>query len=444
MPLPASQQSHPPSFDEDEGETLKYLALRMTEWNNPAAVLFLGVLLLIGVGCQTSAPPPPSTSATLMAIDIPSPLTGPGRDPIDPAESKAITGAWGQLLSGRNGEALATVTRFTSSQAELLRLQIGLAEGTSAELLAQLEGFTTEHPQYAAGWATLSTAAEAVGDETKALNAARRSSRLWPSGPFAGRADALQQRWIDDRIERSGEILTGGKPMDALSMVEEALVLDPDNQAALLTRAESLLQLQQGPEAEAALSRLGSLPEALVLRADMASAQGRWQHAMDLLGALPADHPAKDRALRRAQLMWRISILPPYVHEAVYSKAVTREQLAVILVAMVPSLEVQAGGATPLLTDVIDLPSQRAILTATRLHIMSVDKVAMLFHGQRAVTRGESKSAIEATCHISGFSAPLWCEPGLSRNDGCSVIEEPVQGMDLVEVLLSVNARSDT
>jgi len=408
------------------------------------ASVFLGLALLVSAACQTNAPPPATTSGTRLTIDVPFPLSGPGRQPIDSTERKAVGEAWGELLTGRVTDARATVARFGSPQTELLRLQVTLVEGPSADIQKRLQDFVDEHPQYAAGWVTLSTAAELQGNETVALSSAHRSSQLWPSGPYARRSKNLQQRWVDDRIERGRETLTAGQPMEALSTTEQALALDPNNQAALLIRAESLLQLQQGPEAEAALSRLGSLPEALVLRADMASAQGRWQHAMDLLGALPADHPAKDRALRRAQLMWRISILPPYVHEAVYSKAVTREQLAVILVAMVPSLEVQAGGATPLLTDVIDLPSQRAILTATRLHIMSVDKVAMLFHGQRAVTRGESKSAIEATCHISGFSAPLWCEPGLSRNDGCSVIEEPVQGMDLVEVLLSVNARSDT
>jgi len=408
------------------------------------ASVFLGLALLVSAACQTSAPPPATTSGTRLTVDVPFPLSGPGRQPIDSTERKAIGEAWGELLTGRVTDARTTVARFGSPQTELLRLQVTLVEGPSADIQKRLQDFVDEYPQYAAGWVTLSMAAELQGNETVALSSAHRSSQLWPSGPYARRSKNLQQRWVDDRIERGRETLTAGQPMEALSTIEQALALDPDNQAALLTRAESLLQLQQGPEAEAALSRLGSLPEALVLRADMASAQGRWQHAMDLLGALPADHPAKDRALRRAQLMWRISILPPYVHEAVYSKAVTREQLAVILVAMVPSLEVQAGGATPLLTDVIDLPSQRAILTATRLHIMSVDKVAMLFHGQRAVTRGESKSAIEATCHISGFSAPLWCEPGLSRNDGCSVIEEPVQGMDLVEVLLSVNARSDT
>ncbi|RLE36690.1 MAG: hypothetical protein DRJ61_00155 [Acidobacteria bacterium] len=415
----------------------------MNRYRSSASV-FLGLALLVSTACQTSAPPPATTSGTRLTIDVPFPLSGPGRQPIDSTERKAVGEAWGELLTGRVTDARTTVARFGSPQTELLRLQVTLVEGPSADIQKRLQDFVDEYPQYAAGWVTLSMAAELQGNETVALSSAHRSSQLWPSGPYARRSKNLQQRWVDDRIERGRETLTAGQPMEALSTIEQALALDPDNQAALLTRAESLLQLQQGPEAEAALSRLGSLPEALVLRADMASAQGRWQHAMDLLGALPADHPAKDRALRRAQLMWRISILPPYVHEAVYSKAVTREQLAVILVAMVPSLEVQAGGATPLLTDVIDLPSQRAILTATRLHIMSVDKVAMLFHGQRAVTRGESKSAIEATCHISGFSAPLWCEPGLSRNDGCSVIEEPVQGMDLVEVLLSVNARSDT
>lgn len=408
-----------------------------TNRNHSAASVLVGVVLLVGAACRTGGPPPAVTSGPHLAIDVPSPLTGPGRKPIDTTERKAVAGAWGDLLSGRIDEAQATVARFTGPQAELLKLQIGLADGPSAELQDRLEDFVDEHSQYAAGWVTLSTAAESQGDETVALQSARRSSRLWPSGPYSGRADDLQHRWVIDRVERGREALAADQPMEALSIVEQALVLDPDDRPGLLTRAEALMHLQQGPEAEAALARLGVLPEALILRAEMASAQERWQHAMDLLGALPDDHTDKDRSLRRAQLMWRMSILPPHVHDAVNSKSVSREQLAVILLAMVPSLEVQTGGATPLMTDVIDLPSQRAILTATRLDIMSVDRVAMLFHPQRAVTQGEAQTAIEAVCHLAGFASPLWCEAGMSSGDGCIVIEEPVNGMGLVEVLLS-------
>ncbi|MCK5377746.1 MAG: tetratricopeptide repeat protein [Acidobacteria bacterium] len=412
--------------------------------NHPGASAVLGVVLLVCAACQTGGPPPAATSGTQLAVAVPSPLTGPGREPIDTTERKAIAKAWGKLLSGRSGEADATVARFTSSQAELLRIQISLAGGPSVELQNRLETFVEEYPQFAAGWLTLSTAAESLGDEGTALQAARRSSRLWASGPFAGRADDLQYRWVTGRVERSRQSLAAGQPMEALSIVEQALALDPDSQPAILARAEALVQLQQGPEAEAALSQLGAHPEALILRAEMASARGNWQHAMDLLGALPDDHPVKDRSLRRAQLMWRMSILPPHVQDAVNSEAVTREQLAVILTAMVPSLEVQIGGTTPLMTDVIDLPSQRAILTATRLDIMSVDRVSMLFHPQTAVTGFESQTAIEAVCHISGFSPPLWCEAERVHDDECNLIKEPVKGMDLVEVLLSVELRTGT
>lgn len=423
---------------------MRILTLSITGRKNPAAAAFIGLSLLMGAACQTSTPPPASTSGTQLTIDIPSPLTGPGRDSIDSTEREAITGAWSNLLSGRTSEALATVTRFTSSQAELLRLQVALTEDPSTELLGRLEGFTAEHPRYAAGWATFSTAAESVGDETNALVAARRSSQLWPSGPYAGRADTLQQRWISGRIERSRELLANGKPMETLSLVDQALALDPDNQIALLTRAEALVSLQQGPEAEATLSRLGALPDALILRAEMASAQGRWQHAMDLLGALPEDHPDKNRLLRRAQLMWRISILPPYVQEAVNAQSVTRENLAVLMLALVPSLEVKNGGTTPLMTDVIGLPSQRAILTATRLQIMSADRVATLFHPQRRVEQDEAQSAIEAVCHLAGLSPPLWCGPDMSPDDGCVLIQEPIKGMALVDILLTAEVRADS
>ncbi len=398
---------------------------------------------MVGFGCQSSAPPPATTSGTKLSIDLPSPLAGPGRNPIDSTELKAITGAWADLLSGNTTEARARITRFSSPQAELLKLQIELSERQSPEILNRLKTLAETHPQFSAGWGTLSSAAESLGDERMALEAASRNSTLWPSGPLADRTKALEQRWITDRIERASKILAAGQPMDSLTLVDQALDLDPENQAGLLMRAQALVGLQQGPEAEAALSRLGALPEALVLRAELASNQGRWQHAMDLLGALPNDYSAKDQLLRRAQLMWRISILPPHVHEAISSERVNREQLAVILLAMVPSLEVTSGGTTPLMTDIIGLPSQRAILAAVRLDIMSSDRVAMLFHPQRTVAPAEAQSAIEAVCHLAGFSAPLWCTSEITPDSGCNLIQQPIKGINLVDILLSTDLGTD-
>jgi len=404
----------------------------------------LGTIFLVAVGCRTTEPAPPTTSGQKLAIDIPSPLEGPDRMPLDPTEQNAISHAWGDLLSGRSTEALATIARFSSPQAELLRLQISLAEKPTSEIETLLETLVNEHPRFAVAWATLSTTAEALGDEATAITSARRTSDLWPGGPYSARAEKLHHLWVIDRIEHGREDLEAGLPMEALSTIERALALEPDNQSALMTRAEALVQLQQGPEAEAALSQLGALPEALTLRAELAMNQDRWQHAMDLLNALPDGYPKKSRMLRQAQLMWRMSILPPYVQEAVDSKAVTREQLAVILVAMVPSLEVQAGGTTPLMTDVIDLPSQRAILTTARLDIMRIDRVAMLFHPQRQVARPEAESAIQAVCQLAGFSPPRWCQPEMDTNDGCLSLQEPIEGINLVDILLSVQERIDT
>ena len=408
-------------------------------------VAVLGLILVISTACQTTGPPPPSTSGQRLTIDIPFPLEGPGQTSLDITEQNAISQAWGDLLSGKTTEALATIARFSSPQTELLKLQIALAAAPTPDLQMGLQTLVDHHPRYAAAWATLSTTAEILGDESTALDSARRTSDLWPGGPYSGKADQLQSRWVTERINNSRDALAADRAMEALSIVEKALALDPDNQSGLMTRAEALMGLQQGPEAEAALSQLGTLPEALMLRAELAADQNRWQHAMDLLNALPQGYPDKDRLLRRAQLMWRMSILPPYVHDAVDSKSITREQLAVILVAMVPSLEVQAGGTTPLMTDVIDLPSQRAILTTARLEIMAVDRVAMLFHPQRPVTLAETQSAIQAVCHLAGFSPPLWCQPEMdSPDEECINLEEPIQGMNLVDILLSVEARTNT
>jgi len=404
----------------------------------PAALVCLAISALMTAACGSGGMPSTPTSGARLAIDIPSPLTGPGRPPLDEAERDALAVGWNDLLAGRLTAARSAAAPFGSPQARLLRLQIDAAEAPSAQTLDGLKALTERNPRYAAAIVTLSVVAEKLGYRALALETARQSSDLWPSGPFSGRLAELTRRWVSDPIADGRKALDAGDSDTALAMVDGALELDPENRDGLLLRAEILMSLDRDAEAGETLSMLGSLPEAVFLRARLASEQGRWQQAMDLLGVLPQDFPGRDRLLRRAQLMWRMSILPPHVREAVASNALTREQLAVIIGAMVPSLEVQEGGETPLMTDIIGLPSQRAILTVARLDVMPADRVARLFHPARPVDTDEVRDAVDAVAHLTGSAPPSWCPPDADEDHHCVVLTEPVTGMGVVDVLLSL------
>ncbi len=404
----------------------------------PAVVLSLAGAVLTTAGCGSGGVPSIPTSGTRLAIDIPSPLTGPGRPTLDDGERDALASGWSDLLAGRLMEARSAAAPFGSPQARLLRLQVDAVDAPSAQTLDGLKSLIERRPRYAAATVTLSVVAEKLGYRALALDAARRSADLWPSGPFGGRLAELTRHWISGPIADGRKALDTGDPERALAMVDDVLELDPENRDGLLVRAEALISLERDAEARETLSMLGSLPQAVFLRARLASKQGRWQQAMDLLGALPEDFPERDRLLRRAQLMWRMSILPQHVREAVASNALTREQLAVIIAAMAPSLEVREGGETPLMTDIIGLPSQRAILTVARLDVMSVDRVARLFHPERLVDAAEVRDALDAVAHLAGSAQPSWCGPETTESRDCVVLSEPVTGMEVVDVLLSL------
>ena len=58
----------------------------------------------------------------------------------------------------------------------------------------------------------------------------------------------------------------------------------------------------------------------------------------------------------------------------------TRGDLAVVLVSVLPRLETLPGGAVPVMSDIVDHPGQREIITVVRLGIMNADRRGHLFY----------------------------------------------------------------
>jgi tetratricopeptide (TPR) repeat protein len=427
-----------------------------------AAVVSAGLL----AGCASAPATPPSAAR----YEFPAPNTGPGRPRLEQADQRLVNEGWNALLSGDTVRAEANAARVGNDPAsDLLSLQATLVANRS-DASPGLERLTSDQPDYAAAWLTLSVAAERAGDERTALTAAIRGSELWPEDRWIERRDDLKRQFVGARIEKAGTLLASGAADASLDTLEPALELEPDNRDAVVLKARALIELGQPDRAEAALSTLprdsetvrlsgkiaeqrgdlnaamriyGSLPddpESVLAAVAIAEQQRDWQAAMRFYSYLPDDNPEKEAGLRRAKLRWRLSVMPDYVHEAMNSPDLSRAQLAVILVRLAPKVESMAGGQVPLLSDIMTLPSQAEILTATRLGLVDCDELLHRFHPHRQVTALEARTAVENLVQLLGVGEPRWCTFD-SGTRPCVKFVDPVSGSSVANVVMELAAR---
>jgi hypothetical protein len=277
---------------------------------------------------------------------------------------------------------------------------------------------------------------------------------------------------VDDRVSSAQHLYEAEQPTGAMETLAPALALEPNNHPAVLLQARIFIALDDPDRAEAALASLprdddvvrlsgniaesrGDLnaalriyaslpedPEAMMLAIGIAETLGEWSTAMNLWSALPEDMPEKTPGLNRAKLQWRLSVMPEYVHEAVGSTPLDRAGLAVILVSLAPQLETLPGGAVPLLSDIMDLPSQREILTVVRLGLIDSDQLDHRFNPDRAVTAGEVRTAIDRLSGLLALDHPHWCTNG--DNSPCTSLDPPISGQRVAGIVITLLAREGT
>jgi len=345
---------------------------------------------------------------------FPSPLQGPGGSVLDTKEMKGLENAITRFTQGDGPGARSILLSLPETpQSRLLLLQMRSAEGGDpAEILDALQREAELFPDYAAAWCTLARHAEKVDRKKSALEAAEKCSELFPGGMDAGLAATLQSRWVAAPLIKAAALFDQDNLDDALNQVEDVLELEPENGEALLLKARILQKEKNYSDAEAVLVMLPRDTEAVLLRVRIALEENRWQKAIDLLNSLPPNLPERAVLLRRAHMMWRLSILPEYVREASVSQHLTREEFSILVNALAPDLESLPGAPPPLVTDIIDRPGQRAILTVIRLKIIGIDSVTHHFFPMRKISNTEFRDAVDAVCHLLGLKAPLWCEDG--------------------------------
>ncbi|MEJ2582254.1 MAG: hypothetical protein P8127_11580 [Acidobacteriota bacterium] len=333
-------------------------------------------------GCASAPATPPSASR----YEFPAPNTGPGHPRLEKIDQRLVNEGWNALLSGDVVRAEANAARVGNDPAgDLLSLQATLVANRS-DATPGLEKLTSAEPGYAAAWLTLSVAAERAGDEQTALTAANRGSELWPEDRWVERRDDLHRQFVGARIEEANTLLASGA---AIAIAEQ---------------------------------------------------QRDWQAAMRLYSYLPDDNPEKETGLHRVKLRWRLSVMPDYVHEAMNSLDLSRSQLAVILVRLAPKVESIPGGQVPLLSDIMTLPSQAEILTATRLGLVDCDELLHRFHPHRQVTALEARTAVENLVQLLGVGEPRWCTFD-SGTRPCVKFVDPVSGSSVANVVMELAAR---
>lgn len=375
-------------------------------------------------------------SAAAAPVDLPDPLDGPGHPELAKRDVKRISKAVNSLRSGDLEGARKRAGKVGDSPARrLLNLQIRTA-ATPEPPVEDLEQLCSDQSGYAAAWVTLAIAAERIGTEATALAAAQRSAELWPESEWAHMAEDFEQRWIIDRVAEAQTQMAAGRSAEALDVVNAALSLDPSNREALLAKADLLIDEGRGDDAEAILAAMNDDPDAMMLRAEMAEDHGDLSTAMALLTAVPAGYANRDAALRRVRLAWRRKNLPSYIQDALASTALTRAGLAMLLVGLAPEANAVGGGQVPILTDIVDLPSQREVLTATRIGLMEADRVEHLFHPERLVDPEEVRYALDRLNTLLGRNPPDWCAGGEFESNACIQLTTPVSGAEVADAVL--------
>jgi tetratricopeptide (TPR) repeat protein len=367
---------------------------------------------------------------------FPSPLEGPGVGELKRSQSRKIERSHREMLEGDLDKSVKLAGRAGPEPAARLALLQIAAIGRAPSALDELVDLCRERPGYAAAWITLSQVAEQSGHEDIALSAARRGADLWPEPTWTERVDSLERGWIDDRIARADRLVGAGEIDAALADIERALALDRERVDALLVKAEALHAGDRIDECLAVLDALGDEPKALLLRGRIAEERERWQEAMEAYSELPADHPERSQRLERAQIRWRMTMLPPYTKDAMSSAELTRGELASVLVATEPRLEALPGGSVPVMSDIVDQRGQREIITVVRLGVMTADEREHSFHPDRKVDASAARRAVDRARALVGLPAVHWCDGPDVIGSGCTPMPSPPSGGAVVDAML--------
>ncbi len=390
-------------------------------------------LLAALTGCVTS----PVATGRRTSVAFPSPLSGPGHPQANDTARRHVDRGWRELLAGRLEVVHREASRAgTTPAASLLALQAQMMEDPQAALDG-LEDLVASNPDYASAWITLSVAAEKTGREAQALAAARKSAQLWGSQQWLQRVSQLEDRWIGSRLARAQQALDSGNGHDAAELARAALAADPANRRATLLLARAEMQTGDDEAAVRELRNLRGDPDAVLLEGEIAERHQEWTRALELYQRLPGTDPRKEPALDRVKRHWRIANLPDHVQTALHSPVLTRNDLAILTANLLPELMALPPRDVPLISDIVDLPSQREIVTMVAAGLMRADPIEHTFNPMGQLSAAQARRILDGAIQLTGRTPPRWCE-AKTQEPGCFVLSDPPSGQEVAAVLIAM------
>jgi len=378
----------------------------------------LGVLA--AAACQTVAPLP-------RIARVPDPLAAPLPGPaLSEAEQTAVLRAVGAAERGDLGAS----RRFSSvlpSDHPVTRLVVLECDHLAGEdVLDAARLLAGDHPEYASAWEFVAQLEEAAGDHVGALEALRAVARARPGDESEQQVAEAESRLVAATLTAGEASLSAGSPADALDLALGALDHVPTSVALRELAVRSALAAGTPRTAAELVASLPDDGDSTMLKARVAGALGQWGLAMELYQRAPQGHPGRCEELLEARERWRLSNAPPYVERALGAEAVTRRDLAALLVWEMPGLVGLQDAPVVVFEDVVHLPEQRDIVTVARAGVMSGDAVTRRFDPERKVTAPQLRTILGRLTARIGRPAPKWCVD--DATPGCLQLPDELTG----------------
>lgn len=360
---------------------------------------------LLGTACRTAAPP--------RFVSLPDPFAPPtAGDPLTPQQEKAARAAWAAAGRGDMNAVSKRLSKIPAThpvrQLIVVETRFALGEPVGAAAL----DVATRSPGYAAAWTLAALSADREGRKEDALAAARQALALRMDEPNRRVVAGLEAEVVAAGVSEASTLLARGDGAAALARARHVLEIVPGSDEARLVTVRAALAAGQTAQAAELLPALPDSTKAWEVKGRVAEALGQWDLALDFYGRLPEGFPGRCELMAGAREQSRLALAPPQVSRALAAAAVTRRQVAVILIWEAPFLTEKATGAVPVFEDVVGLPEGRDIVVAVRAGVMTGDVIARRFGPNRSISQRELLVCLERLAQVAAKPSPRWCAEG--------------------------------
>ncbi|MCX7895795.1 MAG: hypothetical protein N2447_07560 [Thermoanaerobaculum sp.] len=365
------------------------------------------------------------------------PEQAPG-EPLTRSQQKTAVRLWTLADAGDVSGAKKLFVAFPPQHPLAELLQLGIAFGAGEpNLWPRLAAFAQAHPRYPTGWELALLAGEREGQLLGAAEAAQQLAQLTGQASWERRRTELVERFVRAAEEETAKLMAAGQAAAALETARRALEHAP--QLRSLREVAVRAALAAG-NTEAAKLLVLPLPEdegGLLLKAEVAGVEGKWELAATLYRRLPPQNPTRCLRVREAEERARWQSPPALVRAAAQSPRLARGELAVLLLFYFPQLAEKAAGPVPLYEDLVGHAAQREVLILVQAGILQGDPLTRRVFPARAVTGQELQGVLTRLLAVLGFSHLNLC---LANQGNAQCLQLPagergITGGDVVRLL---------